>query len=1178
MWPLRVALLCLLLPAVAAAATGGPDTYGYTWIDSNEAGGPVYDPANVPASAAYGLCGDEWYTVPIGFLFEFYGNPYSQAVISANGVLYLSNSSLNTPAGPDAVNSCPLGPGADPIVAPLWDDYYANSNIILCGGPDWTFASVVGAATSGSYPNRVFKLSWVDNTLVSCGSGGATFTIHLHEGDGAVEFHYQDVSFGAVACDGGASATVGIADSGLASGSVLEVDCDAASVSAGYAIRFEAPAAACADGDTDGFDDEACGGDDCDDADPAVFPGAVELCNGIDDDCDGTADEGIDADLDGYPGCGGSDCDDADPGVHPGAAELCNGADDDCDGLADEGFDPDGDGFGACSSLADCWEGHPTVFPGATETADGIDEDCDGVVDEGTDAFDDDGDGYSEDGGDCDDEDPAVAPGMPEAFNSADDDCDGDVDEGTATFDDDGDGSSEAQGDCDDSDPGVGPDATEVAANGVDDDCDGVVDDAEAITDADGDGFAAAVDCDDTDDDVNPAAPEAPNTIDDDCDGAIDEGTELSDDDGDGFTELEGDCADGDPGVHPGADELPDGVDEDCDGAVDEGTDASDDDGDGFTEDGGDCDDADDGIHPGVDELADGVDQDCDGRIDEGTDAWDNDGDGLSVEAGDCDDTDPWVSPESAEVCDGLDNDCDGELDEGCVDEVVAPPVDEPGCAGSLAGRSAVGGLALLVVLLGLRRRRAWLLTGLLLVGCTNDVVIHPGLGDLSLTPELLDFGPVPLGGEATLTLQLDNTGTAALSIASMSVQEDGDGAFGLEGGSSLELERGQGAEVTLRFTPPGAGLYDAVLVINSDTGQTTRRELLLRGQGAEPSVQVWPLVLDFGLEPGPLPLTVASDGLVRVELASAELEGDQEPFVVTLPAAVDELPAEVATGQQLVLQVEFDTAFAGPAEASLRLRTDDPLAPVVPVTLLGNVHCDSPSGLALDADGDGFSACGGDCDDADPSAFPGATEFLDGDDNDCDETVDEGTDAFDDDGDGLTELEGDCDDGDPDTFPGAEEVVDGVDDDCDGVIDDGTEELDDDGDGFAELGGDCDDDDPAVHPGAFEQLDGVDDDCDGLIDDGTDAYDDDGDGATEDEGDCHDGDPDIGPAAAEVANGIDDDCDGELDEDTAWSDDDGDGFTEAGGDCDDADPAANPAGTEVTGNAVDEDCDGSAD
>ena len=97
-------------------------------------------------------------------------------------------------------------------------------------------------------------------------------------------------------------------------------------------------------------------GEDCDDADAAVFPGAEELCNEVDDDCDGEVDEDVlstwwaDADGDGYAGdavsveaCeapedhlaeGGTDCDDEDAAVNPDAEEVCfNGVDDDCDGL-----------------------------------------------------------------------------------------------------------------------------------------------------------------------------------------------------------------------------------------------------------------------------------------------------------------------------------------------------------------------------------------------------------------------------------------------------------------------------------------------------------------------------------------------------------------------------------------------------------------------------------------------------------------------------------------------------------------------------------------------------------------------------------------------------------------------------------------------------------------------------
>jgi hypothetical protein len=128
------------------------------------------------------------------------------------------------------------------------------------------------------------------------------------------------------------------------------------------------------DCDGDGF---SLAAGDCDDTDVSTFPGAVEVCDAEDNDCDVDIDE--DNDLDGYDAC--DDCDNASASIYPGAPERCNGADDDCDGTADQGEDIDGDGHaGAC----DCDEGATDAFFGAPETCNVRDDDCDGMVDEGS--------------------------------------------------------------------------------------------------------------------------------------------------------------------------------------------------------------------------------------------------------------------------------------------------------------------------------------------------------------------------------------------------------------------------------------------------------------------------------------------------------------------------------------------------------------------------------------------------------------------------------------------------------------------------------------------------------------------------------------------------------------------------------------------------------------------------
>lgn len=222
--------------------------------------------------------------------------------------------------------------------------------------------------------------------------------------------------------------------------------------------------------------------------------------------------------------------------------------------------------------------------------------------------------------------------------------------------DDDMDGFSPPE-DCDDTNEFINPDAPELF-DGADNNCDGTIDEG---FDDDHDGFEDTAtggnDCDDTNEFINPDATEVCDGVDNNCDGDTDEGFDT---DQDGFTTCAGDCDDTRMDVNPDATEVCDGVDNNCDSETDEGCDL---DSDGFNPP-EDCDDGNEFINPDATEVFDGVDNNCNGTIDEG---FDDDLDGfedVATGGDDCDDSNELINTDATELFDGVDNNCDGTVDE----------------------------------------------------------------------------------------------------------------------------------------------------------------------------------------------------------------------------------------------------------------------------------------------------------------------------------------------------------------------------------------------------------------------------------------------------------------------------------------------------------------------------------
>lgn len=256
---------------------------------------------------------------------------------------------------------------------------------------------------------------------------------------------------------------------------------------------------------------------DCNDNDINAFPGAPcddgSVCTfgeTYDNDCNCTGgvvvncDDGLDCTLD--------ECDPINGCMNTPMDELCDDGNPCTENYCEAGgcvviVIPDSDGDGFCDSI-DCDPNDDTIYAGAPELCDGKDNDCDGEIDEGvlvTLYLDSDGDGY----------------GNPDIQVL-----------GCAGLE----GFSEIAGDCDDSNDQINPDGIEVC-DGVDNNCNDSTDEGLSF-DEDGDGYTSlssclgsADDCDDTNENVYPGAPEVCDGLDNNCDGIVDNDMD-SDDDG----------------------------------------------------------------------------------------------------------------------------------------------------------------------------------------------------------------------------------------------------------------------------------------------------------------------------------------------------------------------------------------------------------------------------------------------------------------------------------------------------------------------------------------------------------------------------------------------------------------------------------------------------------------------
>ncbi|MEN8162791.1 MAG: hypothetical protein ABFS37_01570 [Acidobacteriota bacterium] len=205
---------------VAPRGTGGPDAFGYTWIDSAEAGGPAYSWFDIASTGTDMAQIDDSYYWPITlpFTFDFYGTGYTDIAVGSNGTVYFTDAYLGY------ANVClPGDPGYNvpTFIAVYHDDLDASS-----GGA--VYYEIIGSS-----PDRRLIVQF-DQVPHFGTSDPITAQVVLFEGSNNILLQYLDPS-----SEAGSGATVGI--QGDAS-TALEFSCNTAALTADLAVCFAHPA------------------------------------------------------------------------------------------------------------------------------------------------------------------------------------------------------------------------------------------------------------------------------------------------------------------------------------------------------------------------------------------------------------------------------------------------------------------------------------------------------------------------------------------------------------------------------------------------------------------------------------------------------------------------------------------------------------------------------------------------------------------------------------------------------------------------------------------------------------------------------------------------------------------------------------------------------------------------